>query len=419
MLERKPTTLPRIESLPHGWEERSLGFATWVRARLGWKGLTANEYVDHGIPMLATPDIKGAALNFEDAARITQERYDESPEIMLSVGDVLLTKDGSTIGTVNVVRDLPEPATVNGSIAVITPNPGLDGSYLYWVIASSYAQSLFRLLQDGMGVPHLFQRDINRIRIPFPPLATQQRIADYLDRETGEIDAMIAKLDQLVETLVVRRVAAIQRVTQFSSSGERWETVPTAHLFDSIGSGTTPKEDWYYSSTDEGVPWITTSELREGEIFQTSKNVTHRAISEVSSLTVHPKGSIAIAMYGATIGRLGTLGVDAATNQACCVFSEPSGVNPRFFYFALLGQRDDIIRLAVGGGQPNISQSMMRRWQVPLPPLEEQQRIADHLDEVTGKIDAMLAKTAELKARLLERRSALITDVVTGRKEVA
>jgi len=113
------------------------------------------------------------------------------------------------------------------------------------------------------------------------------------------------------------------------------------------------------------------------------------------------------------------LGVEATTNQACCVFSDPRGMDMRFFYYALWGQRADIIREAVGGGQPNISQGMLRRWKIPQPPLAAQRRIADHLDEVTARIDAMLAKVAQLKTLLLERRAALITDVVTGRKEVA
>ena len=106
-------------------------------------------------------------------------------------------------------------------------------------------------------------------------------------------------------------------------------------------------------------------------------------------------------------------------NQACCAFSCPRDVDPRFFYYSLWGQRNDLIREAAGGGQPNINQRMLRRWRVPHPPIEEQRRIADRLDEVTGKIDAMLAKVAELKSLLIERRAALITNVITGRKKVA
>jgi type I restriction enzyme S subunit len=417
-LPSRPSGLRWIDTIPANWEERALGTEASVRARLGWKGLTANEYVSSGVPMIATPNIKGSEIDFDSGVRITQERYEESPEIMLAVGDVLLTKDGATIGIVNMVRDLPEPATVNGSIAVISPNQGLHGPFLYWFLASSYAQSLFQLLMGGMGVPHLFQRDINRIRMPYPPLVIQRRIADYLDREVSQIDAMLGKIDKLTATLSDRRTSAIQRATQFSLDGTRWDTTPTAHLFRSIGSGTTPKEQRHYTEDVDGVPWVTTSELRENVITETSRRVTRRAISDVSSLKIHPAGAVLIAMYGATIGRLATLGVDAATNQACCAFSDPRGVDVRFFYYTLWGQRDDIILLAVGGGQPNISQTMLRRWRVPCPPLDEQIRIADELDEATARVDVMLAKVGELKSILLERRAALITDVVTGKKDV-
>ncbi|WP_336662400.1 restriction endonuclease subunit S [Leucobacter sp. USHLN154] len=295
-----------------------------------------------------------------------------------------------------------------------------DSRFWLYALHSSHASGrTWNYIRQTTGIQNLDVHGFLSMKHAAPNLATQQRIADFLDRETGEIDAMIAKMDQMAEVLETRKVSVIQQATQLNRTGERWDTVPTAHLFGSIGSGTTPKGDEHYSSSGDGIPWITTSELRETEIFGTAKSVTPAAVSTISSLKVHPSGSIAIAMYGATIGRLGTLGVDAATNQACCVFSEPAGVDMRFFYYTLWGQRDDIIRLAVGGGQPNISQTMLRRWRVPCPPFDEQKRIADHLDEVTGKIDAMLAKVAELKSLLTERRAALITDVVTGRKEVA
>ena len=120
-----------LGEVPEHWEISRLGFESWVRARLGWKGLKAEEYVDDGYAFLSTPNIKDRDIDFENVNFITQERYDESPEIKLNEGDVLLAKDGSTLGTVNVVRKLPRPTTVNSSIAVITPHERLTGVYLY------------------------------------------------------------------------------------------------------------------------------------------------------------------------------------------------------------------------------------------------------------------------------------------------
>jgi len=336
--------------------------------------------------------------------------------------DVIITKDSEApndIGIPAIVTEADADMVCAYHLSLLRPDSKrTDARFLYWVLESEIAKQHWLTSSFGVTRYSILSGTIARLGVPAHDLDTQKRIADYLDRETGEIDAMLARMDELTATLEARRVSSIRRATQFAADGRRWNTVPTAHLFGSIGSGTTPKDQSHYTESPDGVPWVTTSELRESLITETSKRVTPDAIANVSSLRVHSAGAVVIAMYGATIGRLGTLGVDATMNQACCAFSDPQGVDLRYFYYTLWGQRDDIILLAVGGGQPNISQTMLRRWRVPSPPVAEQTRIADHLDEVTGKIDQMLAKTAELKSLLIERRSALITDVVTGKKQV-
>lgn len=313
-------------------------------------------------------------------------------------------------------------ATERGIItsAYITVRPDgdkVEPRFLHSVLRAYDIKKTF--YEMGVGVRQTLKyAELADLPIPLPPRDTQRAIADYLDRETGEIDAMLAKLNSLSEALAERKVLVIQNLTQRSDSGVRWTAVPTAHLFSSIGSGTTPKGVHYYAESGSGIPWVTTSELRESVIVETTQDVTEEAVGALSALRVHPRGSVVIAMYGATIGRLAMLGVDAAMNQACCAFSSPRNVDSRFFYYALWGQREELILEANGGGQPNISQGFLRRWRVPCPPLVEQRRIADRLDEVTGRVDAMLATIDELKALLVERRAALITDVVTGRKKI-
>lgn len=292
----------------------------------------------------------------------------------------------------------------------------IEPGFLRWVLEAS--EQRLRSEANGSTFEAITAWNIGEVPYVDCSRSTQRTIADFLDRETAEIDAMLAKMNSLSEALAERKILVIQNLTQRSDSGERWTAVPTAHLFSSIGSGTTPKGVHYYAESGSGIPWVTTSELRESVIVETIQDVTEEAVGALSALRVHPRGSVVIAMYGATIGRLAMLGVDAAMNQACCAFSSPRNVDSRFFYYALWGQREELILEANGGGQPNISQGFLRRWRVPCPPLVEQRRIADHLDEVTGRIDAMLATIDELKALLVERRAALITDVVTGRKKV-
>lgn len=343
---------------------------------------------------------------------------DERRAYQLLAGDVLLVEGGAVGRSVFLAQDLPGLGFQNALLR-LRPIGGTDGRYLDYCLQSAVASGEIDALCTSVSIAHFTAEKVGRFRVPYRPPDRQHVIADYLDRETGEIDAMIARMDALVEMLGVRRVSVMRQSTQYTEDGTQWSLVPTAHLFASIGSGTTPKGAGHYVESGAGIPWVTTSELRENLITETLQNVTDEAVTAFSSLRIHPCGSIVIAMYGATIGRLGILGTDATMNQACCAFSSPRDVDPRFFYYSLWGQRDDLVREAAGGGQPNINQRMLRRWRVPHPPIEEQRRIADHLDDVIGKIDAMLAKVAELKSLLIERRAALITDVVTGRKKVA
>jgi len=205
----KGSEIEWLPDLPESWGLSRLCFESWVRARLGWKGLKAEEYVDDGYAFLSTPNIKDHQIDFLGVNFISKERYEESPEIALRQGDVLLAKDGSTLGTVNVVRQLPRPTTVNSSIAVITPGERLDGVFLYYLFRSTFMEQIIQQAKGGMGVPHLFQEDINKFYLPVPSLIEQTRIADFLDRETAKIDGLMAEQQRLIDLLKEKRQAVI------------------------------------------------------------------------------------------------------------------------------------------------------------------------------------------------------------------
>lgn len=195
--------------IPEQWVVSRLGYESWVRARLGWRGLKAEEYIDDGPILLSTPNIKGDQVDFLNVNCISQERYDESPEIKLVVGDVLLAKDGSTLGTVNVITHLPQKTTVNSSIAVITPRIRLHSLYLYYYLSSNYIQNLIQQLKGGMGVPHLFQDDINRFPLIIPALPVQESIVDFLRDSVVKINALIVEQEKLITLLKEKRQTVI------------------------------------------------------------------------------------------------------------------------------------------------------------------------------------------------------------------
>ncbi|KAB2928445.1 MAG: hypothetical protein F9K30_01070 [Dechloromonas sp.] len=193
---------------------------------------------------------------------------------------------------------------------------------------------------------------------------------------------------------------------------EDWDMWKIFHACPSIGSGTTPKSDSddYYGGD---IPWITTGELREGIVFQTQKKVTEKALIDIPTLRLHPKGSVAIAMYGATIGRLGILGNDATTNQACCVMPPSEVLHGKYLFYWLHANRQEIINLSSGGGQPNVSQEKIASLKVSAPNNLLQEKIAAFLDHETAKIDALIEKQQRLIELLKEKRQAVISHAVT------
>jgi len=157
--------------------------------------------------------------------------------------------------------------------------------------------------------------------------------------------------------------------------------------FCKTGSGGTPSRsrlEFY----DGNIPWIKSGDLREKTVEQATEFISELAIQN-SSAKIIPKGAILLAMYGATVGRMAMLGIDAATNQAVCsIIPDKKKAFTKYVYYALLNKVPDFLRNAVGGAQPNISQGMIRETKISLPPIAEQIRIATILD----KADAIRRK---------------------------
>jgi type I restriction enzyme S subunit len=274
---------------------------------------------------------------------------------------------------------------------------------------------------------------MRKFPILLPPNTEQLAIASFLDRETCRIDTLIAKKHELVERLKEKRAALISRavtsglnpsvplklsdVAWLGHVPKHWVTKKVTYGFSRIGSGTTPKSDndEYYEG---GVPWVTTSELRETLITKTKQTVSKSAIADYSALRLYPPATLLFAMYGATIGRLGILEISATLNQACCAFAEPTLFDTRFVFYWLWMRRPILISLSSGGGQPNLSQDDLRQIRIPTPPLPEQVAIAAYLDKETAKLDELVANVEEAVERLLEYRTALITAAVTGKIDV-
>ena len=159
-----------------------------------------------------------------------------------------------------------------------------------------------------------------------------------------------------------------------------WKWVRLGDIGD-WGAGATPsrKNPRYYDGGN--IPWVKTGDLNDDYLSDTPEKITEAALAE-SSVRINLPGSILMAMYGATIGKLGILEIPATTNQACCACIPFTGIYNMYLFYFLLGERRKFIDKGHGGAQPNISKGIITKSLMPLPPLAEQQRIVTKLDSI-------------------------------------
>ncbi|MGJ1414966.1 restriction endonuclease subunit S [Sphingobacterium multivorum] len=214
----------------------------------------------------------------------------------------------------------------------------------------------------------------------------------------------------------------MQRYEKYKDSGidwlgeipEHWEVKKITHLFKKIGSGTTPTAGsaLYY---DNGIiNFLQTGDLNNNYIFSTSKKITERALLDYSSLKIFPVGSLVIAMYGATIGKLGILKIEATTNQACCVLGECQiELDLKYIFYWFIFAKNQILSMSYGGGQPNISQDLIKSLRVHFPTFHEQKSIAKFLDDKCKRIDAAVDLKEQQIEKLKELHEIIIHNAVT------
>lgn len=274
----------------------------------------------------------------------------------------------------------------------------------------------------------------SKIVMPVPPLDEQLAIVSYLDRVTGEIDKAIEHSERMIDLLNERKQIIIQHAVtkgldpnvKLKDSGiewigmipEEWEIIKTSYIFHNIGSGTTPSSGSsdYYSN--DGTYFLQTGDLNDAVVTSTAKRITQKAINN-KGMKLYPEGSLVIAMYGATIGKLGLLGIKTTVNQACCVLPVSKRMNTKYAFYIFLTAKKDLILQSKGGGQPNISQDIIKNERIIVPPLSIQQQIVNYIDRTLLPLDSAITSEQQKITLLRERRQIIINDVVTGKVKVS
>ena len=399
-----------------------------------------NEYVVCGVAWINTGHIRpDGFLDEKTMNYITEEKYNSLGNGKIHKFDLVYCLRGATFGKVARVEPF-EKGAIASSLMIIRPILSQMRDFLYRCLKTDFAMNQLRKFDNGSAQPNLAAKDVSRYFVPLPPLTEQQRIVEKVQEAFAEIDS-IENNKELLKTHIKQARQKIldlaihgKLVPQNKTDGTARELlsvilseaqsakskdlkkvdakatrdnphyeklsdipfeIPDSWEWVKLGdvgkwqSGTTPSKSNSSYYKDGTIPWLNTGDLNDGIIREIPKKVTEKALAE-TSLRLNEAGSVCIAMYGATIGKIGILSMPATTNQACCVCNNLKNfVNQMWLFYFLKNHKQEFIEAGFGGAQPNISKEKITATLFPLPPLAEQKRIVNKIEEIFASLDAI------------------------------
>jgi type I restriction enzyme S subunit len=411
------------------WNPIVLGENAIIKGRIGWKGLKQSEYTNEGAFLVAGKHIKNGKINWAKCDHISDERYDESIEIALKIGDVIISKDGS-LGNPALIDYLPEKATINSTMMLIRVNSNISSEFFYQILCSRLFEKLKKEKMSGSSIPHIFQRDMSAFNFLIPPLPKQQKIATILttvDDKLENIEEQISQYTQLKKGLMQQLLTKGIGHTEFVDSPlgmipKGWEVVKLGDV-GRLGGGNAFKAT-DFNRDGVGYQVIRMSNVQPYGLELNKTPIYINSINEKESKYLLKRGDILITLTG-------TIGKTDYGNVAYIEESDTMVLNQRvgrfemddilfnkfiFFVFNSVTFKKQFFEHGKGGtgNQANVGKDGFETIKIVLPPLPEQKQIANILTSVDDKLELLQNQKGEytcLKKGLLEQ-------LLTGRVRV-
>lgn len=410
-----------LGDIPEHWELRPLGFHFIERK---------TTVSDADYPPLSVT-MGGIVPQLETAAKTDNP---ENRKLVLA-GDFVINSRSDRKGSAGI-------SDRDGSVSVISTvlEPrDIEGGFAHHLLRSRAFQEEYYRFGSGIVADLWSTRysAMKQITLAVPTEEEQRSIANFLDRETAKIDALIAKQDQLIATLREDRAATITQavtkgldpnVASKESGVERlgdipahW-TAPQVGWHTSIGNGATPARENQNYWADGTIPWLNSGHVNRDRITDADQFVTETAVLECH-LPMVPEGSVLVGLtgQGKTRGMASLLTVPSTINQHIAYLTPASPqLDALYLVYSIRSAYDHLRELSEENGSTKggLTCAALRKLRIPLPPLTEQHAIAEFLAIQCAKIDALIAKSTKMIEVLREYRSALITDAVTGKIDV-
>jgi type I restriction enzyme S subunit len=365
-------------SLPENWK--------WVKAQevmdVSDGTHDSPSFISEGVPLVTSKNLKAGQIDYSTCSFITEEDHNQiSKRSAVDNGDILYAMIG-TIGNPVLVNKEREFSIKNVALFKFNKTD-INNKYVFHFLKSPLVDFQFAANSRGGTQKFVSLGNIRELQIPLPPLEEQKHIVEILDRAEGLKHKRQQTLKLADEFL---RATFLNLFGDPITNPKGWPVKAICEFCKTSSGGTPSRKNPSYYEGD--IPWIKSGDLKECLVTEATEFISEEAVAK-SSAKVVAEGAILIAMYGATVGRMAVLGIDAATNQAVCSIEvNEKFVSKQYLYYSLRLNLPMFLKNAVGGAQPNINQGMIKNTFIPLPPKPEQ----DKFEQIVKKVEALKVK---------------------------
>lgn len=430
----KQTGIRWIGEIPNNWNIKRIKYVAALKGRIGWQGLTSEEYQDEGAFLITGVDFLNGSINWEQCEHIPIKRWEEAKDIQIQNGDLLITKDG-TIGKVAIVSNIPGETSLNSGVLRIMPMEGFSNRFLYWVLKSEEFWNWFNYKNAGNStIIHLYQGDFAEFVYAFPDYDEQEKIADFLESECDKLNSIIEITQKQIDVLKLYKKSLItEAVTKglnknadMRDSGISWMGKVPLHWsikrLKFIGRAknglTYNPED--VAETDEGILVLRSSNIQNDKLDLEDTVYVDMQVPE--SLRLKRNDLLLCSRNGSRdlIGKC--ILIDERTEGETygafmCVFRSEYN---EFLHYVFLS---DIFSYYLGtfltSTVNQLTNYNLHNMMIPIPMnKDEQKRIVCYLDSECVKIDAVIKEKNEQLKLAEKHKASLIFEYVTGKKRV-
>lgn len=426
-----------IGEFPEHWKIKRIKHTTYVKGRIGWKGLKSDEFLEVSDSYVVTgTDFKDGVIKWDTCYQVPKDRYDEDPFIQLKNDDLLITKDG-TIGKIAVVKNIPKIATLNSGVFVTRPiSDDYYAEYMYWVLVSEVFISFYDFNKSGSTIQHLYQNVFNEFKFTCPSLKEQTQIANYLNNKTAQLDTLIAKKEQLISLLQEERTAMINQVVTkgldpnvpMKDSGiewlgeipEHWSCRPLKALSTITRLAGAEYTSFWETSEDGEMKVLRGQNIGFNEIIEKSIDRISNDLSMKLIRSRLIKGDVVFPCVGSVGNAVVIKNSDEWHINQNIARITPKSIDSELLCFYLLSHSSKFqINLHNSSDmQPSVLVRNLRKFTIPLPPISEQKYLVKSLNNRLKKMEITISKSLDTIRHLKEYKTALISEVVTGKVDV-